>query len=195
MKPALILASASPRRAELLTMLGLCFEVQPVDLDEAALTDGLPAEEVVSELALAKAAAVVPEVGTATVVGADTVVAVGTAVLGKPATSIEARDFLEAMSGRQVSVLTGIAVIERDLVHHEVVETALTMRRLSTLAVERYVASGAAFGKAGGLEVQGRARSFVLDVAGCWTNVVGLPLCATARLLGVDCPDGVCAVP
>ena len=88
--------------------------------------------------------------------------------------------------------MTGVAVVDGAVVEGEVVTTGLSMLRLDPTQVAGYVATGVAGDKAGGLELQGRARSFISEVRGCWSNVVGLPLCATARLLRVDYPSGVC---
>jgi septum formation protein len=192
MTNSLILASRSPRRARLLAALNVEFRELPVDIDESAIAAGRDAASVVAELARTKARAARQLHTDARVIGADTVVVVGGNVLGKPRSEDEARGFLAELSGAEFEVVTGVAVVDGDETQGEVVVTELSMLSLDPTQVAAYVATGVAADKAGGLELQGRARSFISDVRGCWSNVVGLPLCATARLLRVDYPSGVC---
>jgi septum formation protein len=180
----LILASQSPRRGELLRRIWSEFEVIPSDVDET-LEPG-PIESAVAGLALRKARAVAERVGAGVVLAADTVVVIDGVVLGKPEGPEEARDMLEWLRGREHQVITGVAVVE-----------AKTGRAASATAVSRvlmatypdatiaaYVASGAPFDKAGGYAIQDLDGELVDGVVGSYTNVVGLPLDVTRRLLG-----------
>lgn len=193
MTAPLILASGSPRRSQLLAKLSIPFEVGGVEVDEGLLV-GDP-QELAANLARTKALTAAETHGRSTVLGADTVVVVGDEVLGKPATAAIAREYLERMSGGRVDVITAVAVVRDGAVTGEAVRTELTMNPIGATDITRYLATGAAADKAGGLEVQDRARSFVSEVDGCWANVVGLPLCAVARQLGVAYPRGACAEP
>jgi septum formation protein len=179
----LILASQSPRRRELLRGIWADFEVIPSEVDET-LEPG-PVASAVTGLALRKARAVAGRVGVGVVLAADTVVVIDGVVLGKPEDAEEARDMLERLRGREHEVLTGIAVVD-----------AGTGRTASAKAVSRvlmaaypdttiaaYVASRAPFDKAGGYAIQDLDGGLVDGVIGSYTNVVGLPLKATRRLL------------
>jgi len=199
-----VLASASPRRIELLdALLGReSFTVQPADLDEAAVAVGIEnAAAMVTALARAKAEAVW-HAGTI-VIGADTVVRHREVTLGKPTDRAAAAANLRSMRGNQVEVISAVTVVgPRGARADEVVRSRLLVGHPSDDAIADYVASGAADDKAGGLAVQGAAGSFVDEVRGCMTNVYGLPVCATMRLLGQaghsvvgDCPDCGDSVP
>jgi septum formation protein len=187
----LVLASASPRRRELLAGLGLAFEVRPADIDETPLR-GERAVEMVARLALAKAAAV-GRLGELTL-AADSVVQVGERVLGKPHDAAAATEMLHALSGRTHTVCTGIALRlldgdgePRDAV--TVVATDVTFDRLSDVDVAWYVDTGEPLDKAGAYGLQGIGARFVRSVVGSPTNVIGLPLAETVELaagLGVD---------
>jgi len=179
----LILASQSPRRRELLRRIWGEFEVIPSDVDERL--EAGPVEEAVAGLALRKAQAVAGRAGVGVVLAADTIVVIDGMVLGKPAGPDEARGMLVRLRGRQHEVITGVAVVD-----------AGTGRTASTTAVSRvlmaaypdatiagYVASGSPFDKAGGYAIQDLGGALVDGVVGSYTNVVGLPLGATRRLL------------
>ncbi len=188
----LILASASPRRAEVLSSAGIPFETFPTDVDESRRPNE-PPQELVRRLAEAKArfaAARVPAgAGRAIVVGADTEVVVdspaGTEVLGKPASTEIARAMLHRLSGRTHGVITGLAAIrlpdEAARIEHET--TLVTFAPLTAGEMEDYVSSGEAFDKAGAYAIQGRAGRFVTRVEGCYFNVVGLPLARLYHIL------------
>jgi septum formation protein len=183
--PRLILASASPRRRELLARLGLAFEVRPVDADETP-RPGEPPEALVLRLALAKARAAARAGELA--LGADTVVAIEHEVLGKPVDAEDARRMLRALSGRPHDVWTGVALVaagpagaSREQVHAE--RTAVTFRRLTEDEIAAYVESREPLDKAGAYAIQGGAAAFVERVDGDYDNVVGLPLAALRRLL------------
>lgn len=179
----LILASASPRREELLRQLGLPFTVVPSDLPEA-LPAGPPAEAV-RALALAKARAVAERLGAGVVLGADTIVVLGGTVLGKPEDAADARQMLRALRGETHEVITGVALVEapgRRETSAAVVSRIL-MRPYGEEEIEAYLATGEPYDKAGAYAVQGAGGRLVARVDGCYTNVVGLPLSTTRRLL------------
>jgi len=179
--PRLVLASASPRRRELLARLGRPFEVRPTEADETPRPGETP-DALVVRLALDKArgAARPGEVA----LGADTVVALGGSVLGKPADDAEARAMLHALAGRAHEVWTGVALVEPQeptagTPGREVAEAACSkvhFRRLDEAEIDAYVATGECADKAGAYAIQGGAAPFVATLEGEHTNVVGLPL-------------------
>lgn len=178
----LVLASASPRRLDLLRQIGLePDQVAPADVDETPLKGELP-RRLASRLAAAKAEAAAGS--AAYVLAADTVVAVGRRTLPKAETEDEARRCLELLSGRSHAVLTGVAVIAPNGRRaSRLVETKVRFKRLTAEEVDDYLRSGEWKGKAGGYGVQGRAGVFVLSLQGSYPAVVGLPLYETAALL------------
>jgi septum formation protein len=181
-RPRLILASASPRRLALLAQVGIVPDaVAPVEIDETPLPRELP-RVCALRLADAKAGAAwaAPEDA---VLAADTVVAAGRRLLGKPADAAEAARFLALLSGRRHRVITGVAVRRGDRQWTRAVETAVRFRRLDAGEIERYLGSGEWRGKAGGYAIQGRAGGFVPWIGGSYSNVVGLPLAETLGLL------------
>lgn len=176
-----ILASASPRRVQLLAQIGLKpDEIAAADIDETPLPKETP-RALALRLAEAKARACAR--AGAVVLGADTVVAMGRRLLGKAANEAEARAFLELLSGRNHRVLTAIAVVKDGVVRTRIAEARVRMKRLSAAEIAAYVASGEWEGKAGGYGIQGRAGGFVIDVIGSYSAIVGLPLYETASLL------------
>ena len=179
----IILASHSPRRRELLTALGIVFEVIGTDLDES-MTAGESVEEHVLRLAGQKAWAVSCRNPDALVLGADTVVVVDGAVLGKPADEEDAARMLGMLSGRTHEVLTGIAIIPPQCqdAYAQVVRTAVVMRGLDPKEIAAYVATGEPMDKAGAYAVQGMASAFITRIEGSYPNVVGLP---TAEVIGL----------
>jgi septum formation protein len=178
----LVLASASPRRLDLLRQVGIePHSVIAADIDESPLKDETPRLTAV-RLARAKAQAV--EAPGAFVLGADTIVAVGLRVLPKTEEEGEARRCLALLSGRTHKVLTAVAVVAPDgRVASRLVETKVRFKRLTQDETDAYIDSGEWRGKAGGYGVQGRAGAFVLDIGGSYTAVVGLPLYETLALL------------
>lgn len=185
----LVLASASPRRREFLARLGLSFDVVPSALDES-LPAGLDARAAAERLALAKAWAVAagirpPRGARAVVLGADTLVILGARLFGKPASPAEARAMLMALRGRAHEVVTGVAVVEVPTGREATatVVSRVVMRRYAPGEVAAYLATGEPHDKAGAYAVQGKGGRLVARVEGCYTNVVGLPLEATVRLL------------
>jgi septum formation protein len=178
----LVLASASPRRLDLLRQVGLEPDrVAPTDLDERPLKDETP-RQLAMRLALAKAEAAA-EPG-AYVIGADTVVALGRRVFGKPETEADARRMLNRLSGRAHRVLTGVAVRAPDgRVGSRLSETRLRWKRLTDAEIAAVLQSGEWRGVAGGYRIQGRAAGFTLELQGSYSGVVGLPLYETLALL------------
>jgi septum formation protein len=181
---SLVLASASPRRLDLLRQAGIEPDrVVATDIDEGLLKDETPRIHAV-RLARAKAEAGAVAVPGAFVVAADTVVAVGRRVLPKAETQKEARDCFKLLSGRAHKVLTAVAVIAPDgRCGSRLVETRVRFKRLTAQEMEAYLESDEWRGKAGGYGVQGRAGAFVTDLAGSYSAVVGLPLYETLSLL------------
>jgi septum formation protein len=180
----LVLASASPRRLDLLQQIALSPDaVDPAEIDETPVARELPAPHAL-RLARAKAAAVAARHPGAFVLAADTVVACGRRILPKALDAGEARACLTLLSGRRHRVHGGIALVLPDgrLVSRRV-ETAVLFKRLEAAEIEDYVASGEWRGKAGGYAIQGLAARFIRGIIGSYSNVVGLPLFETAGLL------------
>ncbi|HZG34018.1 MAG TPA: nucleoside triphosphate pyrophosphatase [Sphingopyxis sp.] len=181
--PALVLASTSPRRRELLARVGVVpARVAAPDIDETPLKGELP-RAYVARLAESKARAV--ERGADEVVLAgDTTVAVGRRILEKPADEADLRRMLALLSGRRHHVWSGVAMVDReDRLRVRVVDTIVAFKALSAAEIDWYVASGEGMGKAGGYAIQGRAEMFVRFLSGSHSNVVGLPLFETRSLL------------
>jgi septum formation protein len=180
----LVLASASPRRLDLLRQVALDPDlVDPAELDESVLKDELPAQHA-SRLAAAKARAVAARHPGAFVLGADTVVACGRRILPKADDAATARRCLALLSGRRHRVHGGVALVTpsgRLASRH--VQTIVAFKRLTEAEIAAYLESGEWRGKAGGYAIQGRAALFVRQIGGSYSNVVGLPLYETASLL------------
>ena len=185
----LILASGSPRRAEILQSVGLPFIVLSSAVDETPIP-GETAQEMVRRLAAAKAELVAQRaIGPAIIVAADTVVTLDNTIFGKPRTTEDARQMLEKLAGRTHSVITGVALIRLPDVErrefHEI--THVQFGPLDDEEITRYLASGEPFDKAGAYAIQGRAGRYITRIEGCYYNVVGLPLarlCAALADLG-----------
>lgn len=177
-----VLASASPRRRELLALIVDDFEVLPSDVEEP---DHLPEplECSVQELALSKALAAAAVRPGSLVIGADTIVVLDEVVMNKPSDADDARRMLRALSGRTHRVMTGVAVVkdQRSATGCEV--TSVTVGTISDNQLEAYVASGEPFDKAGGYGIQGTAALFIQGIEGCYFNVVGLPVYRLGKLL------------
>jgi septum formation protein len=182
-RPPLVLASASPRRLELLARIGVVPDtICPTDTDETPRKGELP-HRLAARLAAAKAEAAEALPG-ALVLAADTVVGLGRRVLPKAGTEEEARRCLEKLSGRRHQVATGVALRLPDgRTRHRLVLTAVAFQRLTAAQIDDYVARGEWRGKAGGYAIQGRAECFVRFLSGSHSSVVGLPLFETAQLL------------
>ncbi len=184
-KDFVYLASASPRRGELLRQIGVRFEVRPASISEAQAVGEAP-DSYVLRLAAAKAEAVWAAIGSREaqpVLAADTAVVLDGRVLGKPADSAEAEAMLTALSGRTHQVLTAVAVRCAEVALTRLSESEVRFR--ATTAAERraYCATGEPLDKAGGYGIQGRAAVFVEHLRGSYSAVVGLPLLETAELL------------
>lgn len=178
----LILGSASPRRLDLLVQVGIVPDaVASPDIDETPLRGELP-RLCAARLARAKAAAI-PDAAGALVLAADTVVALGRRMLGKPADAAEAARFLRLLSGRRHRVITAVVLRVDARERERVVETAVRFKPLSEEEIAAYLALGEWRGKAGGYAIQGAAAAFIPWIGGSHSNVVGLPLVETVNLL------------
>lgn len=188
----LILASGSPRRAEVLRDAGIPFEAAAANVDESPRQNESP-EAVVLRLAEAKARAAVARLdaatGAALVIGADTAVVLEgpgeIQILGKPSSADHARAMLRRLSGRTHRVITGLAVIRvpDGAIRSEVETTRVTFAPLSDADIAAYLASGEPFDKAGAYAIQGRGGRYITRVEGCYFNVVGLPLARLYHIL------------
>ena len=187
----LVLASGSPRRADLLRTAGLSFDVVPADVDEAVLP-GEDAVAYVQRVAVAKCAVVAGRRPEAVVLAADTTVALDGEILGKPADAAEAVAMLSRLGGRTHAVHTAVVVAAGGRLDCEVVTTGVTFGDLTGPEIAAYVALGESFDKAGGYGMQSAGAMLVDRIDGSPTNVIGLPLRQTLRLLaaaGVRFPD------
>lgn len=184
----LVLASQSPRRAELLRAAGIDFDVIVADVDET-VQPGEPPDAYVRRLAEAKARAVAARVGDRPVLGADTTVVVDGKILGKPADEADAWRMLRLLAGRTHQVMTGVSLVIRTRAATEVAVTDVEFAPLSDEEIDWYIASGEPMDKAGAYAVQGLASRFVTRLDGSYSNVVGLPvalvyaMCVAAGLL------------
>ena len=177
----LILASASPRRRQLLQGLGLSFDVRPQNCEE--VSDAALPQDYVTQIALQKACSALKGAGEGDVVlAADTVVCLENTILGKPGTLAQARQMLEQLSSRTHKVCTGLVLMShsRTLTHWE--ETAVTFYPLSREMIDWYLSTGEPMDKAGSYGIQGKGALLVQRVEGDFYNVVGLPLAPLARL-------------
>ena len=180
----LILASGSPRRVALLGELGVPFQTVVSDAPET-IDPGLSAEAQAVVLAERKARAVASQLRAGIVLGADTIVALEGDLLGKPVDDADATRMLRRLNGREHRVVTGIGVVDAGTgsVNTSTVASIVCFRALSDQEIALYVATGEPCGKAGAYAIQGLGAGLVSAREGCFTNVVGLPLCETARLL------------
>jgi septum formation protein len=178
----LILASASPRRAELLRAAGYAFEIVPADVDESAGAGERP-EDYVRRVAAEKARAVLRQHPDGTVLAADTTVVVDGAMLGKPSDDEDARHMLARLSGRAHRVMTGVVVAGGGREVGAVASTLVRFAVLTPADIDWYVASGEPRDKAGAYGAQGLASRFVEGIEGSYSNVVGLPVALVHTLL------------
>ncbi len=200
-KPRFVLASASPRRLDLLAQLGLVPDaVDPAEIDETPGKDELPAAYA-ARMADQKARTVAARHPGAVVLAADTVVAVGRRILPKAEDPMTARGCLKLLSGRRHRVFGGVAVIRPashgdaagndtaggrgagETSHNRLVQTTVSFKRLEEQEIDRYIDAGEWHGKAGGYAIQGRAEGLIRFVSGSYSNVVGLPLFEVRQLL------------
>lgn len=179
----LILASGSPRRRELLDLVGIFHVVVPSDVDESARDEEPRA--LVRRLSADKAVAVARHYPSDLVLGADSVVVIDGHVLGKPSSPAHALAMLSRLQGRTHLVLTGVALVSEggSLVADHVEQTDVAMHPASEDELRRYVEGGEPLDKAGAYAIQGEARALVAEITGCYANVVGLPLCVVCRWL------------
>lgn len=185
--PAIYLASASPRRQELLRQLGIAFDVVVTDVPETP-TPGETARAYVQRLARTKAEAgarLVRERGLPVhpVLGADTEVVIDGEILGKPTDATHGRAMLKRLAGRTHDVLTAVALVANGSVRTALSETRVTMARMTDAEIDAYWSSGEPADKAGGYAIQGRAAAFIERIEGSYSGVVGLPLYEVVRLL------------
>jgi len=190
--PRLILASQSPRRAQLLREQGYDFEIRPSPLHEPILPSGHLSPEAWAEaLAFFKARSVAEAMDDGIVLAGDTVVSVGATLFGKPSDRADARRILEALAGTTHQVITGVALVNAAtgdrLIRHD--RTSVTMRALTAAELESYLDSGAWAGKAGAYGIQDHGDAFVVGIEGSFSNVVGLPVeLVTQMLRSWNCP-------
>ncbi len=180
----LILASASPRRLDLLARIGVVPDaIEPADIDEGVPRGELPRDHAL-RLATEKAAAVAARFPDDLVLAADTVVAVGRRILPKVEDETTLRECIDLLSGRRHRVLTGVALaLPGGGARNRLVETMIAMKRISPEEIDYYAAHGEWRGKAGGYALQGYGEVYVRHIAGSYSNVVGLPLAETRHLL------------
>ena len=182
-----VLASRSPRRVELISQLGVTAEVVPADIDETPLVGEEPVDYV-KRLASSKARAVQQRLGTvALVLGADTTVDLDGVIFGQPGDEAEARRMLKALSARTHRVHTGVAVIGPDRSESVVVTSMVTFEPVTDALLDWYIGTGEWQGKAGSYAIQGLGGTLVASTRGSMSNIIGLPLQETARLLGLGC--------
>lgn len=180
---AIILASKSPRRQELLKLLGVDFTIHTADIDETMDPD-LPPEREVARVGAEKAKAVAASCGTGDIIiAADTIVVVDGQILGKPKSEADAVRMLNLLSGRRHEVMTGLTVLHGGSIQSRVVRTGIEFRALSDREIDAYVATGEPMDKAGAYGIQGRASIFVRHLDGDYFCVMGLPLCPLAEML------------
>jgi septum formation protein len=190
----LVLASASPRRADLLRAAGFTFDVRAIDLDERA-HEGEPASSYVRRLAMEKSAAALSQIEPSylgrtlsgppnlVVLGADTAVVVDGRILGKPASDLDAEAMLRQLSGRRHEVLTGVSLRTPGVELGTVESTAVFFAPIGDQDVDWYVKSGEGRDKAGAYAIQGLAARFIDRIDGSYSNVVGLPIAAVHKLM------------
>ncbi|HSF24080.1 MAG TPA: Maf family protein [Blastocatellia bacterium] len=182
-EPEIILASSSPRRADLLAAIGVDFQIVPSLIHERAHPDEPPGDYI-TRLARAKVIAVAKDRDTGLIIGADTVVVIDRVLMEKPLSKQAARSMLRELSGRWHAVLTGVALFDaasrREVADYE--KTLVRFARLTDGEIDWYVESGEPLDKAGGYGIQGLASLFVEEIAGNYSNVVGLPIPLVYRL-------------
>jgi len=173
----LILASISPRRENLLRMIGFDFEVVNSQVDEQSEVYTIP-EVHVLELAQKKALKVAEKIDGGLIIGADTVVVLNNQILGKPKDAKQAKEILQQLSGKTHEVYTGFAIVEKPSgeMLSEFVKTLVSFRKLADEEIDRYIQSGSPFDKAGGYGIQDQGALFVQKIDGCFYNVMGLPV-------------------
>lgn len=180
---SLILASLSPRRRDILTMAGVPFSIVPPTFDEHSLDETLPPHEHAVLLSAGKARSVRGGRELNTIIAADTIVAIGGLILGKPQDADEARDMLLTLSGRTHQVYTGVCILSPHGEYTFFEKTAVGFYRLTSRDIRDYIATGEPFDKAGGYGIQGPGALFVRRLSGDYYNVMGLPVARLMREL------------
>ena len=183
----LILASASPRRRELLGLFGIPFEIRAADIDETMEPNGSPFDEV-GRVSRLKALAT-ERSGEDVVIAADTIVVLGSQILGKPHSPEEAKQMLRSLSGRDHQVMTGLTVLRGETCRTVTEITHIHFRQLLEREIEAYVQSGEPMDKAGSYGIQGGAALFAEGMSGDYYNVMGLPVCTLWKLLREIAPE------
>ncbi len=179
----LILASASPRRLELLNQVGITpDQIVPADIDETPVKGEKPMA-LAGRLARMKAEKISESFGNDFVLASDTIVACGRRILGKAATTQEAEKFLTLLSGRRHSVYTGVLLISPNGVSHKTIKTVVKFKHLDKSEIDSYLSHDEWKGKAGAYAIQGIAAQFIISINGSYSNVVGLPLNETVNML------------
>lgn len=184
MNKPIILASASPRRRELLQQIGLSFQVAPAHVDERVLAGEQP-EMYATRVALDKARAAAKKFSSGIIIAADTVVAIDSVILGKPADAADAERMLSMLSGKMHRVITGLAVMDagRGKMLTRTARTKVWFRNLSREEIASYVLTGEPLDKAGAYGIQGKGALLTERIDGCYFNVVGLPLVLLNEML------------
>jgi septum formation protein len=184
MQLKIILASKSPRRAQLLNQVGLSFKIVPSHIDESKYLSSSPIQTA-RKIAVAKTKSVAQKYRSGIIIGADTIVVINRKIIGKPKDKQDARNLLSTLSGKTHRVITGIAVLDaqtnRVKQGHSI--TAVTFRKLTQKEIDEYIDTGDPFDKAGSYGIQGKGALFVERISGDYFNVVGLPLVLLFRLL------------
>ena len=180
----LILASASPRRQELLRFVGLKFKTIPGHVNEDYIKGESPQQHV-RRLAQEKAQLIARKYPRTWVLGADTIVVIDGLILGKPKNKTQAKEMLKKLSGREHKVFTGFTVMQvaSKISHSDVVQSAVKFKKISAAELDWYIACAEPYDKAGGYAVQGKGAYFIKSIRGSYTNVIGLPLCEVLETL------------
>ena len=179
----IVLASKSPRRKELLSLLDLDFQIITADIDET-MDSSLPVSDEVSRLSRDKAAAIRPQVSADTIIiSADTVVELDGVVMGKPKDKTDAFNMLKSLSGNTHNVLSGVTVMQGDRAISKTVITEVHFRPLTDAEITEYINTNEPMDKAGAYGIQGRGSKFVSGIVGDYFNVVGLPVCTLSLIL------------
>ena len=181
----LILASISPRRENLLRMIGFDFEIVDSQVDEQSEVYTIP-EVHVLELAQRKVLKVAEKINSGLIIGADTIVVLNNQILGKPKDAKQAKEILKQLSDRTHTVYTGFAIVEKPSgeMLSEYVKTLVSFRELADEEIDRYIQSGSPFDKAGAYGIQDQGALFVEKIDGCFYNVMGLPVTKLYQALG-----------
>jgi septum formation protein len=186
-----ILASASPRRREILQSVGLNFKIIPANVNEDYLTGESPRQHV-KRLSFNKAMAVAEKYQKAWVLGADTIVVIDGMILGKPKNKVQAKNMLEKLSGRHHKVFTGVTIshMESAISKTQVIQSTVRFKTISPEEMKWYINCDEPYDKAGGYAIQGKGAYFIRSIRGSYTNVIGLPLCEVLEtLIGLKAID------